>query len=75
MELLEKWQFSAPESVHFESSSGTICSQSIDNARGSSRTRSPESVCYKELLLAAFRTMLDRSWVTPKYGGRFKPTA
>ena len=29
---------------------GTICSQSIDNAGGSSKGRSPESVCYTELL-------------------------
>lgn len=29
---------------------GTICSQSIDNAGGSSKRRSPESVCYTALL-------------------------
>ncbi len=29
---------------------GTICSQSIENARGSSKTRSPESLCYTKLL-------------------------
>ena len=29
---------------------GTICSQRIDNAGGSSKRRSPESVCYTELL-------------------------
>ena len=29
---------------------GTICSQSIENARGSSKRRSPESLCYTKLL-------------------------
>ena len=29
---------------------GTICSQSIENARGSSTERSPESLCYTKLL-------------------------